>query len=363
MNKLNYIVFGEYSEELKEMMDFSINEDDHVLLINKDTNIDKELCKYINGKVLFVMDLNLIGVNNKALEFLEVLVENYDYDCFNDVVAAVFIKSRSELYTKSFSRKFITICNSLGISFIGHSLIEATASLDNYLTWQKTIDKTTREIALDMCLKQANRLREYESIRYKKAKVLVLHASSHENSNTMMLWNKIKDNIGLKLGSEHEIEIDELHVEDGTVLDCKGCDFTTCMHYAQTRSCFYGGPMVKEILPKVEKADIIIFLAPNYNDSISAKLMAVVNRLTVLYRIMSFNKKKIYGVIVSGNSGGDCLAMQIVDALNINKGFHLPPSFSIMETANDPRAILKVKNLDSDIDKFVNSFIRDNISQ
>jgi len=363
MSKLNYIVFGEYSKELKEMTEFSIKESDVVLIIGNDTTIDKELCKHISGKVVFVMDLNLVGVNNKAIDLLEVLVENFESASFRDVVAAVFIKGKSELYTKSFSRKFILICNSVGISFIGHSVIEATASLDNYLTWQKTVDKSTREIALDMCLKQANRLREYTSITYDKPKVLVLHASSHENSNTMMLWNKIKELIDYKLSDKFEIDIDELHVEDGTVLDCKGCDFTTCMHYAKTRGCFYGGPMVKEILPKVEKADILIFLAPNYNDSISAKLMAVVNRLTVLYRIMSFNNKKIYGVIVSGNSGSDCVAMQIIDALNINKGFHLPPNFSIMETANDPKAILDVKNLDLDIEKFVNSFIRDNLSQ
>jgi len=363
MGKINYMVFGEYSKELKDMTEFSIKESDVISIIKKDRTIDKEICKNICGKVIFVMDLNSIGVNNKAIELLEILVDNFDSDSFRDVVAAVFIKSKSELYTKSFSRKFILICNSVGISFIGHSVIEATASLDNYLMWQKTIDKTTREIALDMCLKQANRLREYESITCDKPKVLVLHASSHENSNTMMLWHKIKEKINYELSDKLDIDIDELHVEDGTVLDCKGCDFTTCMHYAQTRSCFYGGPMVKEILPKVEKADILIFIAPNYNDSISAKLMAVVNRLTVLYRIMSFNNKKIYGVIVSGNSGSDCVAMQIIDALNINKGFHLPPNFTIMETANDPKAILDVKNLDSDIEKFVSSFILDNFSR
>lgn len=374
MGKITYIIFGEYSEELKEMIDFSSRVDDEIINFRSGDNL--EFYSKINDKVIFAMDLNLIGVNAAALDFLETITNNSSSEEFKYIVAAIFVRSTSELYTKSFSRKFIMLCNKVGVSFIGHSVVEATGSLDNYLTWQKTIQKSTKEISLDMCLKQSERLRDYSDIIYDNPKILVLHASSHENSNTMLLWLKIKDQLLNELSSkfinetankkqlveEFDIDIDELHVEDGTVLDCNGCDYVTCMHHAKTRSCFYGGPMVKEILPKVEMADIIILLAPNYNDSISAKLMAVVNRLTVLYRIMSFNNKKVYGVIVSGNSGSDCVAMQIIDALNINKGFHLPPNFSIMETANDPLAILKVENLENNIENFVNCFIKDNFN-
>lgn len=363
MSSIKYVILGDYSDDLREITEFSISKEDELIVCDHDTIIDNKWCELLSDKVIFIMKLNNIGVNIKALEMLETLISNFSNNSFNDIVAALYVKSDSELYTKSFSRKFIFLCNSIGISFIGHSLVEATGSLDNYLTWQKTIKKSTKEISLDMCLRQANRLRKHKKIIYDKPKILVLHASGHEGSNTMLLWSKIRAVMNKKLSGRIDLDVDELHVEDGTVLDCKGCDFTTCMHYAKTRSCFYGGPMVKEILPKVEKADIIIFLAPNYNDSISAKLMAVVNRLTVLYRIMSFNKKKIYGVIVSGNSGSDCVAMQIIDSLNINKGFYLPRSFAIMETANDPMAILNVKNLDKNIEKFVDNFICDNFSQ
>lgn len=66
--------------------------------------------------------------------------------------------------------------------------------------------------------------------------------------------------------------------------------------------------MVKESLPAIEDADCVIWLCPNYNDSISAKLMAVINRLTVLYKRVRFWDKSLFSIIVSGNSGSDCVA-------------------------------------------------------
>ena len=73
--------------------------------------------------------------------------------------------------------------------------------------------------------------------------------------------------------------------------------------------------------------------------------MAVINRLTTLYRQISFNNKMIFAIIVSGNSGSDSIAKQLIDALNINKGFILPPYFSLIETANDAGSILKVAKI------------------
>lgn len=103
--------------------------------------------------------------------------------------------------------------------------------------------------------------------------------------------------------------------------------------------------MTEKILPAVEEADILVWICPNYNDSISSNLMAVINRLTTLYRQIKFYDKAIFTVIVSGNSGSDSIARQLIDALNINKGFYLPPRFALMETANDPGSVLKIPNI------------------
>ena len=104
--------------------------------------------------------------------------------------------------------------------------------------------------------------------------------------------------------------------------------------------------MTEKFIPIIEAADILVWICPNYNDSISSNLVAVINRLTTLYRKMSFHNKRIYSIVVSGNSGSDSIAKQLIDGLNINKGFYLPPYFSLMETANDAGSILKVENIE-----------------
>ncbi|WDC84159.1 NAD(P)H-dependent oxidoreductase [Caloramator sp. mosi_1] len=96
-------------------------------------------------------------------------------------------------------------------------------------------------------------------------------------------------------------------------------------------------------LPAIEEADAVVFICPNYNDAVSANLSAVINRITALYRRNPFYDKMLFSVIVSGNSGGDSVAKQLIGALNINKGFILPPYFAIMEIANDMGEIKKLK--------------------
>jgi len=141
-------------------------------------------------------------------------------------------------------------------------------------------------------------------------------------------------------------DIKELLIDDGEVKDCHGCSYKLCSHYGKNNKCFYGGIMTADVLPSIEEADAIVWLCPNYNDAIAANLTAVINRLTVLYRRMSFHNKSVFAVVVSGNSGSDSISKQLVGALNINKGFRLPSYFSFMEIANDPLAIFKVSNIE-----------------
>ena len=49
--------------------------------------------------------------------------------------------------------------------------------------------------------------------------------------------------------------------------------------------------------------------------------------------------KSLFGVVVSGYSGGDIVAEQLISGLNMNKTFALPGKFAILETANDPGEI------------------------
>ena len=136
-----------------------------------------------------------------------------------------------------------------------------------------------------------------------------------------------------------DINITEINIQNGTIVDCVGCPYKTCKHYGQQTKCFYGGIIVKEVYPAILEADSLVFICPNYNDMITANLVALINRLTALFRKTKFYDKTLFSIIVSGHSGGDALAKQLISSLNINKTFRLPPYFSFMAVANDKGAL------------------------
>jgi len=49
----------------------------------------------------------------------------------------------------------------------------------------------------------------------------------------------------------------------------------------------------------------------------------------------------------------------LIGALNINKGFRLPPYFVLMATANDPGAIKKFPGIEEMAKKFAKNIIRE----
>lgn len=303
--------------------------------INLDS-LDKNTLK--NKRILFIAKLNEIGYDDYILNFL-LKIKNLNMD-FENSIGSLIIMSDSSLYTKSFASNLIYLANSLKCSFIGHPMIEKTKDYKNFLTWQKSLQIPLEDIFVDFSQQLIQRILEYNYVKKYDKNICVLHSSSKKTSNTLGFWNKIKSNL------DDNIHIKELHVENGTVLDCIGCSYKMCMYYSKQKSCYYGGFMIKEIFPEIEKANSVVFLCPNYNDSISANLMAVINRLTALYRNINFYNKALYSIIVSGNSGSDSLAKQLIDALCINKGFFLPANFCTHAIAYEPNSIYDVCNID-----------------
>lgn len=290
-----------------------------------------------NKKIFFACESTDIDCDIAMLEFFSKLYEKGN-KCLSGSVGAVLVHSSTEHGTKRTSQDIIYLANNLGCSFIGHSVVEATSSLRNFLTWQKTLNLPLEEICLNMCSKLRKRLLEYNPITISNPKILVLSSSPHRTSNTLDLWHMVSEH----LRSYH---INELQIENGEVLDCKGCSYKLCTHYGKHNKCFYGGVMVHDVLPAIEESDVVIWLCPNYNDAVASNLTAVINRLTVLYRKIDFYDKSIFAVVVSGSSGSDSINKQLIGALNINKGFRLPPYYSIMAIANDPGEIFTVPQI------------------
>lgn len=292
-----------------------------------------------NKRLIFAAELNNIYIDIPMLSFLSKLSEN-NKNALTGCIGTVFIHSFDELGTKRAAQDIIFTANKLGCRFIGHPLVEATGDLSNFLTWQKNLKKSLEEICIDKCTNNAARLVNCSPKLIERPDILVLYSSPHKTSNTLDLWEMISKHL------KEAVNITKIQIENGAIQDCKGCSFKLCIHYGKQNSCFYGGYMVENILPAVEKADAVVWLCPNYNDAISANLSATINRLTVLYHKISFYNKSLYGIVVSGNSGSDSVAKQIIGALNINKGFSLPPNSILMETANDPKAIFKINNIE-----------------
>jgi len=297
-----------------------------------------------NKKIIFAIELDECGFNIPLFEMLLKLKKRGN-DALSGSRAVIIIQSSSELFTKSTAQKIIFLTNQMGCRFPGHPVVEATHNLNNFLTWQKTYNLPLVEIYREQARELVKKLKDENLKLINRPKILTLHSSLFKTSNTLMLWKMVKESLGGE-------DIRELHVENGTVVDCRGCSYKTCIHYSEQKSCFYGGIMVKEILPAIEEADCIIWLCPNYNDAISAKLMAVINRMTVLYKRVKFGDKTLFSLVVSGNSGSDCVAKQLIGALNINKGFRLPPYFTLIATANDPGLIMKVPGIDQKATEF-----------
>ncbi|MBB6218901.1 multimeric flavodoxin WrbA [Anaerosolibacter carboniphilus] len=311
----------------------------------------KELPDLRNKKIIFAIALNGAGYNIQLFEILSALWERGE-DALLGAQGAVMIHCEQELFTRSIAQNVIFTANQLGCRFQGHPLVEATGSLTNLRTWQKNLHKPLEEVCLELCRRLGTTLLEDEPIKIEKPKIVVLHASAHSTSNTLELWNMVKRYL-------QDQDIQELHVENGTIVDCKGCSYTTCKHFSKRNSCFYGGAIVQEILPAIEKADAVVWICPNYNDAVSAKLTAVINRMTVLYRRTKFYDKSMFAVIVSGNSGSDSVAKQLISALSVNKSFRLPPYFALMATANDPGEIEIVPGIQEQAKVFAENLLEE----
>lgn len=333
MKPIYIIMPKEISPLLHKMLKAAVPMEDTIIINDINASLD-----FKNKKIVFVLELDRAGL---CLPILNIFSKLYELgsDSLSGSEGILLIHSSSDLYTKSSAASIIFLANRLGCRFIGHPVVEATSTLNNFLTWQKTLNLTLEEICLEQCKKLGKRFIDDNPKTNPSPEILVLHASSRTTSNTLLLWNMIKSRLT-------GCSIKELHVENGTVKDCIGCSFKTCMHYSAQSSCFYGGVLVEEIYPAIERADAVLWICPNYNDALSANLTAVINRMTALYRKTPFYDKTLFSVIVSGNSGSDSLAKQLLNALNINKGFRLPPNFAIMETANDPWSITKIPNIE-----------------
>lgn len=301
--------------------------------------------------VLFAVDLGKEGVNLEYERLLRHLRRSTDL--LEGCVGAVITDARTELYTKSTAAELVFAANMAGCTFVGKPLVEGTGSLMNFRVAAMNLGTDDlMEAYKDSARKLVESAETFSGYRKKNPKILALHASSHRTSNTYALWSAVKEKLLQEEEGREKPDIREIGLRNGTLYDCSGCSFNACRHFGEQESCFYGGVIVEDVYPAVREADAVVMICPNYNDAISANMTAFINRLTALYRIRQFYDKAVFAIIVSGYSGNDTIARQLISAMNMNKNFYLPGRFAMLETANDPGTAVRLPGIQARIESF-----------
>lgn len=303
-----------------------------------------------NARLLFALALDSGGINHGLTDLLAFLRTHPA--CLSGCVGGVLVDGGSDLYTKAAAREVVLAASLAGCAFPGRPLVEGTGTLQNFTVQAKNAACSLERAYCGAAGDLVERILDFAPPRRARPSLLVLHASNHRTSNTLALWSRIRPRL------EPFCDLTEIGLRNGTLEDCSGCPYTMCLHYGEQGDCFYGGVMVQEVYPAIRAADGVVLLCPNYNDALSANLTACINRLTALYRTTPFSDKAVFGVVVSGYSGGDLVASQLVSALCMNKGFWLPADFCILETANDAGTALALPGIDDRLAQFADGLLR-----
>ena len=303
-----------------------------------------------NRRILFAVPLDETGVNPELCALLALLRAHTG--CLEGSVAGVMADGAGDLYTKAAGRELVLSASRAGCLFPGRPLVEAVGSLRNFTVQAKNAGCSPEEAYSQAVRDLVERILEFEPPRQKRPKITVLHASNYRTSNTLALWSRVRDALA------PFCDITEIALRNGTMEDCSGCPYTMCLHFGEKGGCFYGGLMQQEVYPAVRRCQGVVMLCPNYNDALSANLTAFVNRLTALFRQTRFYDKALFAIVVSGYSGGDILARQLIAAMNMNKSFFLPGKFVMLERANDPGEALAAPGVGERLDRFVGDIKR-----
>ena len=308
------------------------------------------LPRLAGNRVLFALSLSDHGLDLEVISLIASLRQNPDV--MEGATGAIIIDGAGELYTKQTADMLALAANLAGCRFPGKPLVEATGSLDNW-----NIQSLRRGVSLAQAYRQAARelvvrLMEFSWQTKERPSVLLLHASDRATSNTLQIGTKIVERL---LPS---CDIREISLQNGAIFDCRGCSYKTCAHFARQNSCFYGGVITNDVYPAINECDALLLLCPNYNDSVSANILAFINRLTSVLVYNSLYEKQLYAVIVSGYSGSEIIAQQVLGALCLNKTFALPPRFCLMQTANNPGEAMQAEGIMERIDDFASHMLK-----
>jgi len=314
------------------------------------TTADEFECADLKGKkVLFAVPLGESGVNLECIKILKKIRLNRE--CLDGCIGASIVDGTNEIYTKAVARELAFGANISGCTFIGKSLVEGTGTLKNYNTIARNISADNLEAYAKTAEHLIHNLMTFEKPKKNNPKILAIHAGHSEKSNTKALWDMVRTYLP-------NIDVTEISLQDGEVKDCRGCAYATCLDFGKQKSCFYSDWITEKIYPALIDCDVLVLISPNYNDAPTAYIAAFMNRLTALLRGNHLVNKQLFAVIVSGYSGGDLVAKQIISTLNMNRPFILPSRFALLETANNPGEVKEIPEIEKIAHEFAENILK-----
>jgi len=337
------------TRRLSQVLDYALEGHPYELM-----TLARDFRPLLKKKILFAVSLGESGINLELYGFLKKM--RLDRSCFEGSVGSIIIDGNSELFTKSVAREVLFSANLSGCAFPGKPLVEGTASLNNFniIAANMAADNITAYMRSAQGL--VKNLINFRPVQKRRPQILVIHAGNRQYSNTIALWDMVKEHLSA-------CNIQEIGIQNGEMVDCVGCPYTVCRHYGENSNCFYGGVMVEDIYPAITHCDALVLLCPNYNDAVGANISAFINRLTALFHKVKFYDKTLFAVVVSGYSGSDIVAQQLLSSLNMNKTFRLPPRFALLETAHSPGSIRLVPGISEKAEAFAQNILTDLLDQ
>lgn len=295
-------------------------------------------------RILFALHMDEYGAD----ECLHTLLRRLrrEAQALSGTICGIIVDGEGELYTKAAGQSLALAANLSGALLPGKPLVEGTGSLYNQHIAAKNYGLPLEETYFTRSRELVQRLLDFTPPKFPQPKLLMLHASGNPQSNTVWMGREVIKRL------PSSIKTREISLQNGTIFDCRGCSYDTCLHFAENQRCFYGGVISQEVLPAVRDCDAILLLCPNFNDAVSANITAFFNRLTNIAVLRDLREKYVFSIIVSGYSGSDLVARQILGAMCLNKAAILPPQFCLLQTANDPGSAEKAPGIAQRLDSF-----------
>ena len=295
-------------------------------------------------RLIFAVALDEYGPDGQFTALLRALRQNPG--CLAGCCGAIIVDGGGELYTKQAAQELALAANMAGCAFMGKPLVEGTASLYNQHILAKQLGLDWYETYVYQIGRLAARLASFTQPKFAAPRLLMLHASSNRRSNTVWLGRETLARLPGRITTQ------EICLQNGAIYDCRGCSYDACAHFAESSTCFYGGALSDEVLPAIRESDALLLLCPNYNDAVGANITALFNRLTSLLVRQDLFDKYLFGIVVSGYSGSDLVARQLLGAMCLNKTAMLPPNFCLMQTAHDAGTAQHLPGVDGVPDAF-----------